>query len=271
MSGSYAANGNLKCKNANIIGGSLVLQTNKRHEFYSIDQILTKSNEVEELDGFKQFQIQYLPEKLFEISTTYPYIDINLKPWLYTKIIPKTEHDLRLHRLTNEESPVIGGDFQIDEEYNECRLDFCEENPKRLIHYGSFGLKVYDYISADNSLKLHFNFESGGDKSGKITQETNKSDRPFRTSRARVQSYEEEGETIKNVLYSHENEVKIYGVLSMTDLILQDSMTTIIEKIDLFDENFSHLRKIKLDLHHSRSRFEVNRNVGFEMDHEEFT
>ena len=154
---------------------------------------------------------------------------------------------------------MLGGDSD--------HVGFCNDHPNRVIHHGSFGLKVHHYDSQDKKLRLHFSYDPEKEERIAAATQSAQCDRPRRNVSWFAAKYFQDFESSHIVLYNYDNELNIYGILTASETCDDDSaVTTHINNVKLYDEHFKLLCTVPVDIIHVKQRYEQDPNIGFEID-----
>ena len=266
---------------ANIVGGMLlVMMHNKDIEVFSIDSVLGEANRVP-VDQVKERSINYIiqsrPTCLYKVNSHYHHLEFNMNPWLYIKALSDQEYSL--HQISSHHQ-VEGGKFgSFSNKEKEDHVEFCPEQPTRLIHYGSQGFHLYEIkegINPDN-YQLEKVFSYNPQKDDRIVGDEDQ-DRPAqprpevtrsgRNVRRPPNYYEEMPQKVVSVVYDFENELELFAVLVSSETVDEDAnaLITHVSHADIYDKNFKLLRSVNLNIVHARSGMDLATETSLIMD-----
>jgi len=268
------------------LGLLLIMHQNKNIEIFSMEDIIdhgeTEPEQIhncndEENIGFPlNLKIMDKPPCLFEVKTDHHHLEMNMNPWLYIKSI--SDKQFSVHELSND-NLVLGGKIgkkNVDGVDHE-NVMFSPDDSSRVIHFGSFGLKVMnierDYENEGYSLKEIFSLRSDEKErdSVKIETPTAISTRTGRQVRRPTNYYDTAAETVTNVTFQYEDELNLFGVLVSSETINDDdsqanSLMTHIKEVKIYDRNFNLLRTESLDVISIRSGMDLSSTVSLTLD-----
>ena len=261
---------------ANIVGGLLLIMfTNKMIEVFSIEEVLSEENRVPPDQVSEDRDINYVirerPACLYRVKTHNYHLEFNMQPWLYIKAL--SDQEFSVHHLLSHDMLDQGkfGSFTTTEK--EEHLEFCPEQPSRIIHYGSLGLRLYQMI--DNKLEKMFDYDPGKDEdvngNDNILPARQRPEPPTRSGRnvRRPENYYEEiSEKLYSVIYDFENELEVFAVLVSSETVDEaaNALITHVSHLDLYDKHFKQIRRIHLDIVHARSGLDLASQTSVMMD-----
>ena len=156
---------------------------------------------------------------------------------------------------------------------------FSPDDSARVIHFGSFGLKVFNIETCETegySLKETFSLKSDKDKDDEESSSAIRYDvapvtRVGRHIRRPVNYYDNTAETVASVTFQYEDELGLFAVLVSSETINDDdsqanSLMTHIKEVKIYDRNFNHVRTETLDEISVRSGMDLSSNVSLTLD-----
>eukprot|EP00092_Neocalanus_flemingeri_P002450 GFUD01002620.1.p1 GENE.GFUD01002620.1~~GFUD01002620.1.p1 ORF type:complete len:733 (-),score=176.61 GFUD01002620.1:283-2481(-) len=272
------------------LGLLLVMYQNKNIEIFSMEDIIkygeTKfeelhdcsSNAEEENIGFPiNLKIVEKPPCLFVVKSDHHHLEMNMNPWLYIKSI--SDKQFSVHELNNDKLVTGGvmGNRSVDGVDHE-NVMFSPDDSSRVIHFGSFGLRVMnierDYKNECYHLREMFSIKSDhkdSDKSSSDPANSAPTTRVGRHVRRPANYYDNVAETVTNVTFQYEDELNLFAVLVSSESINDDdsqanSLMTHIKEVKIYDKNFSLLRTESLDVISIRSGMDLSSNVSLTLD-----
>ena len=259
-------------KDANIFGGLLMNETRRMNstiEAYSIDEVLGETNHADgEGEGDEEglpynIDIKLKPDCLLQVNSANHHLEVNMNPWML--IVKRADNMFGLHQLDSMDL-VKGGIFGNDD-YKERdeSLEFCPDQPSRLIHNDLHGLTVYDIVN--HGIRKYFQYDPNTEEDQPShTNSRNKNN--SRRVREVSNYYEDCGEASTHVIYDHENEMNIFGILTYTETIddYARGVITHIKHVDLYDKDFKHLKRVKTDLYEANSLNNPPPKINFILD-----
>ena len=261
---------------ANIVGGLLLIMfTNKTIEVFSIEEVLGEENRVPADQVSDSRDINYVirerPACLYQVKSHHHHLEFNMQPWLYIKAL--SDQEFSVHHLLSHDMLDQGkfGSFSTREK--EEHLEFCPEQPTRIIHYGSLGFKVHQMRG--NRLEKILDYDPQKDEDIKenddllpLQQRPEPSTRSGRTVRRPENYYEEITEKLYSVIYDFENELELFAVLVSSESVDEaaNALITHVSHLDLYDKHFKLIRRIQLNIVHARSGLDLASEVSVMMD-----
>ena len=150
---------------------------------------------------------------------------------------------------------------------------FCPDDSARVMHYGSFGLKVYEIskeYSGTHKLEETYFLNCDNEKSSDMSAFPVVT----RTGRQvkRPQNYQDdESDTVTNVTFQYEDELSLFGILISSETINDDdsqanSLMTHVKEVKILDRSFTPLYTEKLDIISVRSAMDCSGSVSVTLD-----
>ena len=271
---------------ANIVGGLLLIMfTNKMIEVFSIDEVLGPENRVpaDEISDSSDIHINIVisqrPVCLYKLKTHNHHLEFNMNPWLYIKAL--SDQEFSVHHMSDicdenivEHEMLEQGQFgTFSTREKEEHLEFCPEQPTRIIQYGSLGLRLYE--KRGKRLEKMFDYDPGKDEdligNDDILPAQQRPEAPIRSGRKvrRPENYYEEiSEKLYSVIYDFENELEVFAVLVSSETVDEaaNALITHVSHLDIYDKHFKQIRRIPLNIVHARTRFDVASQTSVMMD-----
>ena len=260
---------------ANIVGGLLLIMfSNKLIEVFSIEEVLGEENRVpaDQLSESHAINVvvRQRPACLYQVKTHSHQLEFSMNPWLYIKAL--SDQEFSVHHISSHHM-LDGGKFgSFNTREKEEHLEFCPEQPARLIHYGSLGLRLYEM--REDRLEKLFDYDPGKDEdiSGNENilpgQRAEPPTRSGRTVRRPVNYYEEISDKLYSVVYDFENELEVFAVLVSSETVDEEAnaLITHVSHLDLYDKHFKQIRRIPLNIVHARTGLDLRSETSLLLD-----
>ena len=192
----------------------------------------------------------------------------------YFHFVSFLEKQFSVHELFDDKL-VVGGKIGnktvngVDHE----NVMFCPDDSARVIHFGSFGLKVFNIEKKESdgySLRETFSLKSEDKENVEEIVEVPIT-RVGRQVRRPVNYYDNTSETVASVTFHYEDELCVFGVLISSETINDDdsqanSLMTHIKEVNIYDRDFKLLRTETLNEISVRSGMDLSSNVSLILD-----
>jgi len=242
-------------KDAAVGQGLLIVMFGKNTvALYSMEEVIKDRREAvlfEDGVGMKphglpvNVDLDEVPPCLYQVTSHNFHLEVGGHPFFYIKA--KGENLNSVHKMGSD-LDIENGNINKDASpmfSDPSQVIFHLDDSSRLIHFGSFGLKILNIkpSSSSSGYTLVESFDLPFQQKQEQNKEIQVKTRTGRTVRP-TYNIENQSDEIRNCTFDYENELEVLVVMKSVESIMDeegqaDCLTTYIEKVEMFD-NYHH-------------------------------